>query len=67
MKCDGYLNSIMVDAKFLVFFFKKRKYKNAKLLKWMSEKVAYGVITYKDETFFELGEDGYYVLYHILH
>ena len=33
----------------------------------MSEKVAYGVITCKDETLFELGEDGYYILYYISH
>ena len=33
----------------------------------MSEKVAYGVITGKDETLFELGEDGYYILYYISH
>ena len=32
----------------------------------MSHKVAYGVITYKDETLFELDEDGYYTLYYIL-
>ena len=67
MKYDEYLNSIMSDAKLLVFFLKKHKYKNVKLLKWMSEKVAYGVITCKDETLFELGEDGYYILYYISH
>ena len=33
----------------------------------MSDKIAYGVITCKDETLFELGEDGYYILYYILH
>ena len=33
----------------------------------MPDKVAYGVITCKDETLFELDEDGCYILYYILH
>ena len=56
MKCDEYLNSIMNDERLLA------KYKNVKLLKWMSEKLVYGVMTYKGETFFELDEDDYYVV-----
>ena len=44
MKCDEFLNSIMSDAKLLVFFKENHKYKTVKLLKWISEKVAYGVI-----------------------
>ena len=55
------------DAKLLDFFTKKHKYSNVKLLKWMSEKVAHGVIPYKEETLFELGKDGYYILYYISH
>ena len=39
------------------------KYKNVKLMKWMSEKVVYGVIIYQGETLFELDEDGYYILH----
>ena len=46
MKCNEYLNSRMSDAKLLVFFLENHKYKNVKLLKWMSGKVAYLVITY---------------------
>ena len=34
-----------------------------KLMKWMSEKVVYGVIIYKGETLFELDEDCYDILY----
>ena len=67
MKCDEYLNSIMSNAKLLVFLKRIHKHKNVKLLKSMSDKIAYGVITCKDETLFELGEDGYYILYYILH
>ena len=33
----------------------------------MSEKVAYWVITYKDETLFQLGEDGYYIIYYVIY
>ena len=39
------------------------KYNNVKLMKWMSEKVVYGVIIYQGETLFELDEDGYYILH----
>ena len=56
----------MSDEKLLVLIKKSHKYKNVKLLKWKSEKVAKRVITYKDETLFELGEDGY-LLYIILY
>ena len=49
----------MSNAKLLVIKKKKHKYKNVKLLKWTSKKVAYVVIPNKDETLFALDEDGY--------
>ena len=57
----------MSNAKLFVFLKKYSKYKNVKLLKWMSEKVAHGRITYKDETLFELDEDDRYVTYYTIY
>ena len=50
-------------------FFKKTqldKYKNVKLLKWMSQKVVY-VIAYKGATLFKSDKDDYDILFYILY
>ena len=50
-------------------FFKKTqldKYKNVKLLKWMSQKAVY-VIAYKGATSFGSDKDDYYILFYILY
>ena len=57
----------MSDAKLLVLLEKSPRYKNVKLLKWMSEKVVYGVTTFKGETLLGLDKSGYYMFYIILY